>query len=73
MNCSMSLDESFKAVTVNAAKSLMKNHEIGVVGKNYKADLLFWDVNSLGELVYWSDSNTVKLKKVMKNGKFIDW
>jgi len=72
MNCSMSLDESFKAVTVNAAKSLMKNHEIGVVGKNYKADLLFWDVNSLGELVYWSDSNTVKLKKVMKNGKFID-
>ena len=72
LNCGLNLDEAFKSVTINAAKSLMKDNEIGAVEKKYKADLLFWDVNSLGELVYWSDSNISKLKKIMKNGVFID-
>ena len=72
LNCGMSLEESFKAITFNAAKSLMKNNEIGTIEENSKADLLFWNINSLNELVYGNDANGVKLKKIMKNGNFIN-
>ena len=71
LHCGISLEESFKAVTINAAKSLMKVNEIGLIQENYKADLLFWNINSFEELVYWNDSSTIKLKKIMKNGDFI--
>tara|TARA_Y100000590_G_scaffold361128_1_gene417680 strand:+ start:273 stop:1472 length:1200 start_codon:yes stop_codon:yes gene_type:complete len=72
LNCGMSIEECFKAVTCNAAKSLLLMNEIGLIKENYKADLLFWNIDSLDELVYWSDSSVVKLKKIMKNGDFIN-
>ena len=72
LNCGMSIEECFKGVTYNAAKSLLLMNEIGLIKENYKADLLFWDISSLNELVYWADSSIVKLKKIMKNGNFID-
>ena len=70
--CGMNLEESFKAVTLNGAKSLMKGNELGVIKKNYQADLLFWDIDVLDEIVYWNDANIVKLKHVMKKGKIIN-
>ena len=72
LNCGMSVEESFKAVTINAAKALLKNNIIGSIQEDYQADILFWDINLLDEIVYWDDSNIVKLKKIMKNGKIIN-
>ena len=40
-----------------------------MIRKNYKADLLFWDIEELVEIPYWFNSN--KLRKIMKDGKFI--
>ena len=72
LNCGMSIEECFKAVTYNAAKSLLLENKVGLIKQNYKADLLFWDINSLNELVYWADSSMMKLNKIMKNGNFIN-
>ena len=67
--CGLTINESFKAVTYNAAKALSLDHKIGMIRKNYKADLLFWDIEELVEIPYWFNSN--KLRKIMKDGKFI--
>ena len=69
--CGMTLEESFKALTYNAAKAIGKEN-IGMIKKNYYADLIFWDLNSLSEIPYWFDSNITKIKAVMKNGNIIN-
>ena len=71
MKCNISLDEAFKGVTINAAKSLLKQDSVGVIEKGYKADILFWDIDSLEEIIYWDNSSNLRLKKVIKNGQII--
>ncbi len=69
--CGMSLEESFKAVTYNAAKAIGRE-DIGMIKSNYSADLIFWNINSIKEIPYWFDSNITKIRAVMKNGKIIN-
>ena len=67
-NCGLSLEESFLGVTYNAAKSLNKEKEIGLIKENYKADMIFWDIDSIDEIPYWFDSFDTKIFKLIKNG-----
>ena len=70
LHCGLTIEESFKGVTYNAAKAISFENSIGIVKENYKADLLFWDIEELVEIPYWFNHN--KLKKIMKNGEFIN-
>jgi len=70
-NCGLTLDEVFLGVTYNAAKSLLKSNEIGLIKKNYNADIILWNADSLNEILYWYDSGDTKISKVIKNGKII--
>ena len=70
-HCGLTLDEAFLGVTYNAAKSLLKSDEIGLIRKNYNADMILWNINSLNEILYWYDSGSSKINKVLKNGKII--
>ena len=67
-NCGLSLEEAFLGVTYNAAKSLSKEKEIGLIKENYKADMIFWDIDSIDEIPYWFDSFDTKIFKLIKNG-----
>ena len=67
-NCGLSIDEAFLGVTYNAAKSLKKEHEIGLIKKNYKADMIFWKIDSIDDIPYWFDSSNTKIYKIIKNG-----
>ena len=71
-NCGLTLDEAFLGVTYNAAKSLLKSNEIGLIKKNYNADIILWDTDSLNEILYWYDSSNTKIRKVMKSGIIIN-
>ena len=68
-NCGLTIDESFLAVTYNAAKALSKEKEIGLIKENYNADMIFWNIDSIDEIPYWFDSSSSKIFKVIKNGK----
>ena len=67
-HCGLTLDEAFLGVTYNAAKALLKSDEIGLIKKNYNADIILWDTDSLNEILYWYDSENTKISKVIKNG-----
>ena len=70
--CGLTLDEAFLGVTYNAAKSLLKSNEIGLIEKNYNADIILWNIDSLNEILYWYDSGNTKIAKVIKKGKIIN-
>jgi imidazolonepropionase len=69
--CGMTIEESFKAVTYNAAKAIGKDN-IGRIDPGCQADLIFWNLNSINEIPYWFDSSITKINNVMKNGKIIN-
>ena len=71
-NCGLSLEEAFLGVTYNAARSLGKEKEIGIIQEGYIADLIFWDIEKLDEIPYWFDSSNTKISKIMKNGKLVN-
>ena len=67
--CRMTFEQTFKAVTYNAAKALNRKNEIGLIKENYNADLLFWDIDNIYEIPYWFNSE--RIIKIIKNGKLI--
>lgn len=69
--CNMTFEQTFKAVTYNAAKAVNRSLEIGLIKENYNADLLFWDIDSIYEIPYWFNSE--KILKIIKNGKLISF
>ncbi len=70
-NCGLTIEEAFLGVTYNAAKSLNKENEIGLIKENYQADMIFWSIDSINEIPYWFDSSNTKIYKVIKNGKVV--
>ena len=70
--CGMKLDESFKAITYNAAKAIGQESRLGLVKEGYNADLIFWDIESIEEIPYWFDSAVNKIKKIIKSGEIIN-
>ena len=67
--CGMTFEQTFKAVTYNAAKAVNRKNEIGLIKENYNADLLFWDIDNIYEIPYWFNSE--RIIKIIKNGKLI--
>tara|TARA_Y100001970_G_scaffold78771_1_gene100344 strand:- start:20445 stop:21644 length:1200 start_codon:yes stop_codon:yes gene_type:complete len=68
--CNMTFEETFKAVTYNAAKAINRGEDIGIIKENYNADLLFWDIENVYEIPYWF--NTERLFRVVKKGQLVD-
>ena len=68
--CGLNIEEAFKAATWNGAKVIGREHQIGVVAKNYQADLLFWELRSIDEIPYWMGSD--RILNVMKAGELLD-
>ena len=68
--CGLTIEEAFKAATWNGAKVIGREHQIGVVAKNYQADLLFWELRSIDEIPYWMGSD--RILNVMKAGELLD-
>ena len=56
--------EAFLGVTYNAAKSIMKSNEVGLINENYNADIVLWNLDDLCEIPYWHDSSSSKISKV---------
>ena len=69
LKCGMSIEESFKGITINGARAVQKNNILGSIKKGYKADILFWNIDSIYEIPYWFNSE--KIVKIIKNGKLI--
>ena len=67
--CGLSINEAFKAITYNAAKSISRENSIGLIKEGYSADILFWDIDNINEIPYWFNSD--RLSAVMKKGKLI--
>ena len=68
--CGLTIEEAFKAATWNGAKVIGREHQIGVVAKNYQADLLFWELSSIDEIPYWMGSD--RILNVMKAGELLE-
>ena len=67
--CGLSIKDSFKAVTYNAAKAIKRGDSIGLIKEGYNADILFWDIESINEIPYWFSSDRILM--IMKNGNLI--
>ena len=67
--CGLSMEEAFVSATYNGAKSINRENQIGAIQIGYKADLLFWDIESIEEIPYWLGSD--RILSVMKNGELI--
>lgn len=69
INMGMTIEESISAVTINAAKALALNHEIGSIELNKNADFSVFDADHYTEIVYQVAKNLNVL--TIKNGQVI--
>ena len=67
--CGLTIKESFKAATFNAARAINRSDSIGLLKEGYKADIVFWEIENLNEIPYWFNSD--RITSVIKNGKLI--
>jgi len=65
----MTIEEIISSVTINAAKAVLKNHEVGSIEIGKKADFAIFNAQDYSEIIY----NVGKNLNVMtiKNGKII--
>ncbi len=66
--CNLSIEQSFKACTINAAKALGIENSYGIIKNGYNADLLIWDLENLHSIPYSFDDKS-KLKHIIKSGR----
>jgi len=64
--CGLTVEEAFKGVTWNAARSLNRDKTHGLISEGYKADFIFWDINTIDEIPYWFGND--KINKIIKDG-----
>ena len=64
----MTVEETLQAITIHAARVLQKQ-DIGMIQKDFKADLVFLDVPHYAGIPYYFGVNPVK--KVMKKGTLV--
>ncbi len=65
----MTIEESISAVTINAAKALSRNHEIGSIEIGKKADFAVFDTDEYSDIVYQVGKNINSI--TIKNGNII--
>jgi imidazolonepropionase len=65
----MTIEESISAITINSAKALNKNHEVGSIELNKKADFAVLDTKEYADMVYQVGKNINIM--TIKNGKII--
>jgi imidazolonepropionase len=61
--------ETLAAVTINAAHSLGLGKEIGSIEPGKQADLVVWDVPSVGQLPYWLGARLARM--IIKRGRVV--
>jgi len=65
----MTPDEIISSVTINAARAINRDHEVGSIEKGKKADFVLFDAPNLSYIMYHFGINHVK--NVYKNGKIV--
>lgn len=68
--CNLSIEQSFKACTINAAKALGIENSYGIIKNGYNADLLIWDLENLHSIPYSFDDKS-RLKHIIKSGRLL--
>ena len=69
MKLQMTIEEAFLAATLNGAKALGLQNEIGSIAIGKKADLIIWDISKLPEIPYYVSNHPIR--HVIKNGKLV--
>ena len=69
VNLRMSPDEVLAAVTINAARALALEDEIGSLEPGKAADLVIWGVPSSAQIPYWPGADLVRT--VIKRGRVL--
>ncbi len=69
LKMNMTIEESISAITINSAKALNKNHEVGSIELNKKADFAVLDTKEYTDMVYQVGKNINIM--TIKNGKII--
>ena len=67
--CGMTVADAVAAATINAAKAINREDEIGSLKIGKKADLIILDIETPEEIPYYFGTNLVK--KTIKNGRVI--
>jgi imidazolonepropionase len=65
----MTPDEVLSAVTINAARALGLDDEIGSLEPGKSADLVVWRVPSTAQIPYWPGADLVRT--VVKRGRVV--
>ena len=65
----MTPDEVLSAVTINAARALLLDEEIGSLETGKAADLVVWRVPTTTQIPYWSGADLVRT--VVKRGRVV--
>ena len=65
----MTIEEIISSVTINAAKAVMKNHEVGSIEIGKKADFAVFNAQDYSEIIYNVGKNLNAM--TIKNGKII--
>jgi imidazolonepropionase len=65
----MTPDEVLTAVTINAARALGLEDEIGSLERGKSADLVIWRVPTSAQIPYWPAADLVKA--VVKRGRVV--
>ena len=69
MNMSMSIEEAFVGATINGAKALGLDNEIGTIEIGKKADIILWGISNLFEIPYYVTDHPIRA--VIKNGEIV--
>ncbi len=69
MNMSMSIEEAFLGSTINGAKALGLDSEIGTIEIGKKADIILWGISNLFEIPYYVTDHPIRA--VIKNGEIV--
>ena len=65
----LTIAEAFRGVTINAAKALDIDKEVGSIEIGKKADLVLWSTDNLNDIVY--NPNINYCNKIVKNGSIL--